>query len=334
MKKIFGGFKRRMGLVLVKLSLPTGITNLAIDINNIFFHWPEREHMIHPGKKNKEKTFYIIRPSGKDEGLLSLYFGVLQKVFWCNKKGFTPFVDWENYSTQYNVKNQIRGTCNAWEYYFNQPTTESLDEINASRNVILGGWHLHPVFGKKFYQESRLTMCIQNDYKFQCRQICGVQPYILEIVQKKKKELFKGKRTLGIFLRGTDYVKLRPKGHFVQPNIEQVIKKVNEYLSTYPIQQIFVVTEDAEVYQHFRMQFGSMVFCSDGNFVKEYNAKDYLSKSLKDDPYERGLNYLIRLLLLSECDDLITSLTNGSLFALLMKEGEYQNQYIFQLGTY
>ena len=77
-----------------------------------------------------------------------------------------------------------------------------------------------------------------------------------------------------------------------------------------------------------------MVFCSDDKFVKKYNPEDYISSSLKDDPYERGLAYLIRVCLFSKCEYIISSKANGSFFADLLREDVCIEEYWFSLGKY
>ena len=51
-----------------------------------------------------------------------------------------------------------------------------------------------------------------------------------------------------MFLRGTDYVSLRPKGHHVQPTVEQLCDKIDDFLKLHVIKKIYVVTEDYEIY--------------------------------------------------------------------------------------
>lgn len=141
-------------------------------------------------------------------------------------------------------------------------------------------------------------------------------------------------KILGAFLRGTDYVKLRPSGHHIQPTVEELMGKVSEFLEQYPdIKAIYVVTEDAGYYQRLRERFGGLVFSSDDVFVNA-EAEDWLAESLKDDPYERGLRYLHRLLLLERCDYLVTSLAAGSEYVLDMAGDHYQEKYVFDLGRY
>ena len=55
--------------------------------------YDSRKRTIHPSDKNPDKTFYVIRPRKKEEGLLSCYFFVLDNVSYAIEKGYIPYVD-------------------------------------------------------------------------------------------------------------------------------------------------------------------------------------------------------------------------------------------------
>lgn len=139
---------------------------------------------------------------------------------------------------------------------------------------------------------------------------------------------------MGVFIRGTDYVALKPKGHYVQPELKSVIDKIKEFLEKYEIDQIYVITEDYDYFTELQNTFGNKVFSSDNYFVKNYNNRDYLSESFDNDPYERGLMYLIRVLLFSKCEYIISSKASGSMFAEFMREEVCIDSYWFDLGLY
>ena len=50
-----------------------------------------------------------------------------------------------------------------------------------------------------------------------------------------------------MFIRGTDYVALKPKGHYIQPTVEMLLSKVKEYIQEFQIDNIFLITEDKEI---------------------------------------------------------------------------------------
>lgn len=133
----FRNFKRRLGLLT---SHHKNIHALARKINLAVFHWEKRQHEKNFGPLNPFLKFYLIRSEGTDEGLMALYLGRLREICWSLQNNFIPFVDWKNDRTQYNINSPVNGTLNAWEYYFEQPSAFSLEEIYHSRNVRLSGW--------------------------------------------------------------------------------------------------------------------------------------------------------------------------------------------------
>lgn len=145
---------------------------------------------------------------------------------------------------------------------------------------------------------------------------------------------------LGVYCRGTDYVALRPAGHPVQPEPEQVIAKAKEAVKTANFDAVYLTTEDENIVADFKKAFGSMLILPNREYAK-YNASsekyiiDY-STNRDNDKYQQGLEYLVSMLLLDECGGLITSLASGPWgFMCLSKNWEnFKYLHIFNLGRY
>ena len=323
--------KRKLYFILKDKLGDSKILHVMQLCNQVLFHWDDRMHMTHPGNEDEDKIYYVVRPSSKAEGLLSLYFnsGIAESQ-WALKRGYIPYIDYDTENCQYHVQRMIDGTTNAWEYYFEQPIHFTADEIKRKKNVILNGWSLKShdglVLTPEVAKENRLKKLCQDSYK--------VKPYIMERAKQLADQNMISGKTLGVFIRGTDYTALKPKGHYKQPTIEQVMEKIDDFLGKYSIEKIQLVTEDFSIFQKFKAKYGDILFSSDDSFVKNYSTEDYKESSFQNDPYERGLNYLIRLILLTKCDYLISSITNGSLFVLAERENEYKDCYLFELGKY
>ena len=323
--------KRKIYFALSNNKSMQGVLKLLIMVNNILFHWNERQKMYHYGDENPDDTYYVIRPSGNTEGLLSTYFYVTESVSWAKKKNYIPFVDFSDSTCQYYVGREINGTYNAWEYFFKQPSDVRKEDLVSKRNVLKSGWF---VFDK--YQCRREKDEVQNGSEGRIKKDTNIaiQDYILKKAYELKNKILKDKNVLGVFIRGTDYVKLRPKGHSVQPTIDQICEKVDEMISKSEIDQIYLVTEDYDYYLKIKEKYGSMVVVADDRFVKNYDKKEYISDVLVDDPYERGLSYLIRLIILSECDYMVSSIASGSIFVKNIRKRTAKEEYWFDLGTY
>ena len=158
---------------------------------------------------------------------------------------------------------------------------------------------------------------------------------VLRLVQEESKKI-DIKNCIGLYVRGTDYVKLQPSGEYVQPNINQVKQKVSQFIDKYQT-SIFLVTEDGKIYDELIQTFGDYIkIVSYDTFIRNYDGKDVLSKSnvLEEDKKIRGQKYLVKMILLSKCKYLISSMTQGSKFSYLLNDGKYEDEYIFDLGLY
>lgn len=69
------------------------IKDLLVKINLVLFHFNERERTIHPGNEDEDTVYYMIRPRGQTEGLLSSYFYVVEETNYAISKGYVPVVD-------------------------------------------------------------------------------------------------------------------------------------------------------------------------------------------------------------------------------------------------
>jgi hypothetical protein len=295
----------------------------------------KREHRITGGKLNPGQTFFVIRPTSKEEGLLSLFKSVMRNIEYAEQQGWSPIVDMQNYPTQYNCPTLVNNTRNAWEYFFLQPTTFTLEEVYHSRNVILSGWRPNQ-------KKSAFNTLFNFDFDDQINKVrydfisshSGLQPKIRELVQSIKAQMFTG-NVLGVYIRGTDYTVFKPKGHPIQPEIDDVLEQTTAYLDHYPIAKIFLVTEDSAYAMRFIEKYGDRILTFGKNNFDNYDGRDYLSHYLDGEmAYQNGLEYLIRMLLLAACDYQIMSITNGSLFTLAISDHQPESRFLFQLGTY
>ena len=325
--------KRKIYFFLEKSNLKILLPLLG-KINKIIFHWKDREKMVHLGNEDSDKIYYIIRSRSCEEGLMSLYFNnALSGIVFAKSKGYIPVISYCDNKCQYwesDICNKFNN--NAWEYYFNQPENVRVSDICNKRNVIFSGW---TILDKKTYcfdfdgfvngdrdsiknivnTYGRVNACIQNE-------LDSVSQY-----------LHIGNRTLGVFARGTDYIKLKPKGHFKQPSVKDICLKIDDFLDKHKIEKILLITEDYDIFKEIKLKYGDLVFSPDNIFIKKFNG-DYIERSFNDRPYDRGFRYILRLLSLTKCGYLISSITNGSIFVLAYKDDDYKDSFLFNLGKY
>ena len=286
------------------------------------------------GGKNPNETFLVIRPNTEDciQGLMSLFIQTMRWIEYAERKGYIPYVDFLNYKTQYYVHGK-----NAWEFFFQQPSNFSFQEITQSKKVIFSG--ITP------FQEVDLSLF--KDSIFRDKDLLKKSKYLVkkygvlnDDIKKKieyEKKSIDVDSCIGLYVRGTDYTSLKPVGEHIQPSIQEIFKAVDSMLVRHTDAKIFLVTEDEEKYKLISNRYGSIVqTIKDDSFIKNYSGKDFLSKEncLDGDKEKRGKDYLVKIMLLSQCRYFVSSITMGSIAAYCFKESRYDDEYIFDLGLY
>lgn len=285
------------------------------------------------GEYNENKIIYLIKPDYQDgvEGLLSLIHKQVIYIDYAKQKGYIPYVDWKNYMTQY-----YNGIDNVWEYFFVQPSEITEEEVYSCKNVYLSGWtfnNINPLglFEKDIFFDKEIEKksydLLFNNLRFSNEVLKAVE------VEAQNIDIDK---CIGVYVRGTDYVRLKPSGEYIQPNVRQVEEQIIRFVNKYNA-PIFLVTEDGEIYDSLVSKFGKSIrTVSYDSFIYNYDGKDVLSKSnvLEVNKKLRGQRYLVKMILLSKCKYLISSITQGSKFSYALNGGKYIDEYIFNLGLY
>ncbi len=174
------------------------------------------------GDVNPNDMIYIVKPDYQDgvEGLLSLLYKQILYISMAKRNGYIPYVDWKNYKTQY-----YDGKNNVWEYFFKQPSNLTENEIYKSKNVYLSGWTFKTInpeglFEAEVFSDKRIR---QESSELLCEHIQFSEE--VRIINKEARSL-KIAKCIGVYIRGTDYVKLKPSGEYVQPSVDQMKCKI------------------------------------------------------------------------------------------------------------
>ena len=273
------------------------------------------------GILNDTKTVLIIRPNSEDgiQGLMSLFVQAARWLQYGDERGYISYVDYKTYKTQYYENDN-----NAWEFFFRQPDTILHDEAYKSKHVILSGLSLKKTVDNEMFRDGVFK---DNNILDKSHSIIVKKVKLSDeanTIIESENSLLHVEDCIGIYLRGTDYVKLKPPGEFRQPEIKDVVKKIKEFTTTHPGRKLFLVTEDAEYYEILKKEFPELLCTvSFDSFVSGYDGKNYLSKTglLEDDKKKRGMDYLVKIILLSRCKYLISSITMGSIAAYCFNGG-------------
>ena len=182
------------------------------------------------GNSNENKIIYIVKPDYQDgvEGLLSLIYKQVLYINYAKQKGFVPYVDWKNYVTQY-----FDGKNNVWNYFFKQPSKISEKEVYSSKNVYLSGWtfkniNYQGLFESDIFFNAEIK---RKSYDLLIKNLSFSDEILNKVCVEAK--IIDINRCIGVYVRGTDYIKLKPSGEYVQPNIRLVEEKIDDFNKKY-----------------------------------------------------------------------------------------------------
>lgn len=225
-----------------------------------------------------------------------------------------------------------------WEWFFQQPIF-SIDDPAIGGAVWCQCDRTTPVFSKSL---NLITDGSKEDremwsflYKKFVRLNSDTQAYISEEVNSLKID----DTVLGVLLRGTDYVKVKPKGHPVQPDDQEIVDKIEEIMATGKYSKIYVTTEEKRLFdlvaninlnwvvlENKRHYFDANYYESGARWIAEVHFEE-------NDYREKGLEYLSSLFLLMECGGLVAGNCGGTGFVLDYRSKD-ENAFIFQKGLY
>ena len=153
-----------------------------------------------------------------------------------------------------------------------------------------------------------------------------------------------GRKTLGILMRGTDYITTGLTGTRQHATVDDMLPMIRQWMAEDQYACIFLATEDQDILERMRAEFGSTIRAiaqerhrvsdfKEGQTisqleVQERSGKDYMA-ALED----TTVNYFYALYLLSRCDSFMASgLCNGWDVVNAFNDGKFKRVYKFQVG--
>ena len=219
------------------------------------------------------------------------------------KKGAIPI---------FYINNRIATKDNlSLEWFFEQPYTYVFNMKDLDIDTI--NYSDMSIENVPYRIENSLLWDIENTdwkvWKNLSKKIIGKNEFFRNYIEDdKNKNGIKSEELLGVIVRGTDYIKLKPKNHPVQPDVEEIISKVQSLLETNKYSGIYIATDEERIYKQFVDIFGNnRVFHNSREYYDEIYRKDNLyqicdaRKNRKNDQYFNSLEYISSMFILSEC---------------------------------
>ena len=287
--------------------------------------------------KSADKKFLVIQTF--NSGLFSIVTISFTYVMYAVARGMIPIIDMQSYPNSYLDEYNI-GRENAWEYYFKQPCGYGLGDVDKEA-CIFDGFGPFPdllsagIFDKENYLKNFDVWAALFQSFFALRD--EVERHVEE---EYKKIIKPGMRVIGVHCRGTDYTSKKPYGHAVQPAVADVVEKVGSVMQAWGCDYIYVMSDEGSSVKMFEEAFPGKVLTLPCMYFDEV-AVDYSRVNVADagfnrdnDRYLKGLEYVTQVMVLSRCTSLVTGVNNGSMAAMYINGGRYENSFVFDLGVY
>lgn len=234
---------------------------------------------------------------------------MINNLIWCKKNKKIPIVFWGKQSLYFEPQ---KGD-NVWEYYFSQVSTTQYQTQMKIYNGYLAPDHTgiqchhHPNFLKITKEYRQLINNIIHEYII-------LKPEINEKINKFYALHMRGKKTVGIHIRGTDkYKEDKPV------DINNFIEKANAY----DCDQFLIASDEQIIFDKLIKNLNKKVIYLDAH--RSINGRPLHFGNFSK--YELGEEVLVEALLLSECDTFIHAASNVSL-AVLFFNPNLENVYL------
>lgn len=324
-------------------------------------------HVKNPGGVKNNKKILVYQNRERAPGLMTHVARVLCFSDYAERKGFHLIVDMKSFFNMNLEKDKV-GIDNSWEYYYEQPFGDkpTLESVYSSDSY----W-ITPVYRKflmtsgkmgKDLMSSHLAMFLlkmkRSDFIDSSVLTCLAHPQIYkrccevyqkyvrynrqtqEYVDREYSQLLRGKRVIGVSIRGTDYSVQRTYGHPIQPEIKDVIEKTRTFMDAYGYDYIYLSCEEYASVKRFEESFPGKVIINERKFFDHIDFKSSKTGvwaygfNRENDAMLRGLEYLSSINLLSRCNALVAGINTGSQMAYIMNNDQYEHVYFYSLGKY
>ena len=263
-------------------------------------------------------------------GLFSYYSVHLGCILTYLSQGYIPIIEVGSY---YNVFNNFTPSDkdNPWEILFNQPFGYTLEEVkkNAKKIEQLScSWtNMAPSEGHIY--QNQMTM---DFYRYMSKKYMSIKKEIMDEANIKWKQLFgDSNNILGVLGRGTDFAQLRPGGHSIPPPTEKMIQDVKNMDEKHKYNWIYLATEDDSIRNNFINNFGKKLKMIQNTTIS------YSGGYLGDNKDVHGIEfqkmYLISMIILSKCIDIVAARCSGTMGAFIFSEG-FRESIVYFLGQF
>ena len=262
------------------------------------------------GEKNKDLVFYVIWRDNYGSGFFSNFAFVICHLIVAKRLGYIPLIDFQNFKTLYNEDDEINGSLNAWNYYFEPVSKYKLEVVYESKNVFFCDGNYPKGFS---YNLTEISDAISISDEF-----IRLNDNTLKFVNQS---LQIDQTYLGVHFRGQE--QNLAAGHPFGPTFKQLINTTSKILARYHLNKILMVTEERKAIDVMEKEFPGMIYYTNSFRSRKQNAYNMLNVR-PNHRYLLGLEVLRDAYLLSKCYGAIFSGSNVSEYAKFVNRNEYK----------
>lgn len=279
------------------------------------------------------QNYCLIRRNDAVPGLASHIITNLGQIVTGLNNGYIPIIDTVNADNMFTGLSKLY-SVNAWELYFMQPMTAALEDISFGKEVkILDGI---PKFMPNYNMDCLMNPDLMAFWRNTMKKYMPLSAELNNRVELCLKSLpFAGAKVLGIICRGTDYTNIRPYNHPVQPSLDAVLAKADEFMHIHQCDYCYLATEDHDILKAFQNRFQDKLLTTQEIYY-ESDLPDTINQtniSNHVDIHQKNMEYLTALILLSKCQYFMGGRTSGTVVSLLLSDG-FEGTYIWNCGRY
>ena len=267
-------------------------------------------------------------------GFFTYYINFLGCIITSISSQRTPIIDVRSYPNIFNEyisdNHSLKNGSNYWENIFYHPHNYTLKEIEEKAQKLeyeeCENNNMAPNQKEIYY--NKYTIEFYHNF---AKQYLPIKNEIIKEAYIMKLKLFKKKNNiLGVLARGTDVITLKPEDVPIPPTAEVMIEDVKKLDNENNYDYIFLVTEDEIIRNKFIKQFGDKLKYLEPENKIEYHYK--VNETLCSNKNVQGFKYqkfyLINIIILSKCIDIISAQTYGAAAAFILSEG-FRNSYVY-----
>ena len=145
-----------------------------------------------------------------------------------------------------------------------------------------------------------------------------ISQHFLSEVKEYSKAILDGRKTLGVLLRGSDYVTSGMSFGVTEASIDVIIAMIRAAMAEGHYVRLFLATEDQDILDRMRIAFPGQLLAvaqerykvsslQDAKTISEYERKTYSDKDYERHLDDTTANYLYAMWLISRCDAFVYS---------------------------